>query len=150
MAIKGNSSGQRTGRWDVLLTNLRPSLPDLPHLADDFKSLEALLSQARALQTQREDLRSQASALSKSLEKVLKEGDQIRARMGATLKGKFGFTDVTLGKYGIKPFAGRRRKNTQPATDGQGTQGPAAPATSPAPKAAAAPAADTAPVKGAK
>ena len=101
MAIKGHSSGQRTGRWEVLLTNLRPSLPDMPHLQDDFKALDALLPQARTLQTQREDLRSQASALAQSHEKVLKEGDQIRARMASALKAKFGFTDATLGKYGI-------------------------------------------------
>ena len=133
MAIKGHSSGQRTGRWEVLLNNLRPSLADMPHLADDFKALEALLPQARSLQTQREDLRSQASVLSKSLEKVLKEGDQIRARIVSTLKGKFGFTDATLGRYGIKPLAGRKRKNTPSTADTQETPPAAAPqATAPA------------------
>jgi len=119
MAIKGHSSGQRTSRWEVLLNNLKPNLPDMPHLTDDFKTLEALLPQARALQTQREDLRSQASVLSKNHDKVLKEGDHVRARMVSALKGKFGFTDAALGKYGIKPSAGRRRKPPQPATDTQ-------------------------------
>jgi len=130
MAIKGNSAGQRTGRWEVLLTNLKPGLSDMPHLADDLKALEALLPQARALQTQREDLRSQASALSKQTLEILKEGDKIRARMGSTLKGKFGFTDANLGKYGFKPTFRRRKSRTEPPpTEGQGnSQGtPSAP-----------------------
>ncbi|HZF10259.1 MAG TPA: hypothetical protein VFE33_15830 [Thermoanaerobaculia bacterium] len=143
MAIKGNASGQRTGRWEVLLNNLRPSLSDMPHIADDFKALEALLPQARALQTQREDLRSQASVLSKNVAQALKEGDKIRARMGSTLKGKFGFTDATLSKYGFRPVTGRRRKSPDstppPTVEAQAKPVAAAPGTSPA-----------APAKGAK
>jgi len=137
MPVKGNSSAERTTRWDVLLTNLKSSLPDMPHLADDFKALETLLPQARVLETRREDLRSQARVASDQLKKFLSEGDKIRARMGSTLKGKFGFTDATLGKYGFKPVAIRKRKSSPPptATETQGTVAtpethPAAPPTS--------------------
>src|SRR5437016_11528346 len=123
MAVKGKSSSERTTRWDVLLTNVKSSLPDMPHIADDFKALEALLLQARALETQREDLRSQASVASSQLVKALVEGDKIRARMGSNLKGKLGFTDAILGKYGFKPVAIRKRKSSPPpaATGTQGT-----------------------------
>src|SRR3954470_10895901 len=134
MAIRGNSSSERTTRWDVLLTNLKPSLADMPHIADDFKALEALLLQARALETLREDLRSQASAASRQLVKALTEGDKVRARMGSTLKGKFGFTDATLGKYGFKPISPIRRRKTQPtATGAQGTPVAPPPGTPPPP-----------------
>src|SRR5436305_13160392 len=123
MAIRGNSSSERTTRWDVLLTNVKPSLSDMPHVADDFKVLEALLLQARALETQREDLRSQARSASGQLVKALTEGDKVRARMGSTLKGKFGFTDATLVKYGFKPISTvRRRKSVTPPVEA-GTQG---------------------------
>jgi len=136
MAIKGNASGQRTGRWEVLLSNLRPSLPDMPHLADDFKALETLLPQARTLQTQREDLRSQAAVLSKQHLEALDEGDKIRARMGSALKAKFGFSDAILSKYGFRPFTGRRHKSPDstppPTVEGPAKPVAAAPGTSPA------------------
>jgi hypothetical protein len=135
MPVKGNSSSERTTRWDVLLTNVKSSLPDMPHIADDFKALETLLLQARALETQREDLRSQASVASGELVKALSEGDKIRARMGSTLKGKFGFTDATLRKYGFKPVAIRRRKSSPPppAAGDQGTPVAPPPGTNPPP-----------------
>jgi len=115
MAVKGNSSSERTTRWDVLLTNLRADLPNMPHLADDFNALEAQLLQARALETHREDLRSQVRAAMDQQQKVLSEGDKQRARIGATLKGKFGFTDAALVKYGFTPLPKiRKRKSTPP------------------------------------
>jgi hypothetical protein len=117
MAVRGNSSAVRTTRWNVLVTNLTPELPQMPHVADDLKTLGEMLSEARALETQQEDLRSQARAASDELKKKLREGDKVRARLGSTLKGKFGFSDATLVKYGFKPLpiVRKRKSKTPPA-----------------------------------
>ena len=135
MAVRGQSSADRTTRWDVLVTNLKPGLQEMPHVTDDLKALEVLLPQARALETQQEDLRSQARAANDQLKKMLREGDKIRARLGSTLKGKFGFTDAALGKYGFKPIAtARKRKSSTPpaATGNGGKPAPAPQGTTPA------------------
>src|SRR6476660_3438291 len=118
MAVTGNSSAERTTRWDVLVTNLKPSLPEMPHVADDVKKLEEMLAEARVLETQQEDLRSQARKASGQLKQLLRTGDKLRTRLGSNLKGKFGFSDETLVKYGFKPRSAvvRRRKKGDTTT----------------------------------
>jgi hypothetical protein len=135
MAVRGQSSADRTTRWDVLVTNLKPSLPEMPHVADDLKTLEELLAQARALETQQENLRSQARKSNDQLTKILIAGDKIRSRLGSTLKGKLGFTDQALVKYGLKPLpeARKRKSSTPPAATGNGGKpAPAPQGTTPA------------------
>jgi len=135
MAVTGNSSSERTTRWDVLVTNLKPELSGMPHVADDLKKLEDMLTEARTLETQREDLRSQAQKATGQLKQVLRDGDKLRTRLGSNLKGKLGFSDETLVKYGFRPRSTtvRRRKKEDPqpemqhppqqGTPSQGTSG---------------------------
>jgi hypothetical protein len=132
MAVKGHSSAERTTRWDVLVTNLKPDVPEMPHVAEDVKALEDLMAQARFLQTQQEEMRSQTRSSSDQLKKVLIEGDKLRSRLGSTLRGKLGFADAKLVKYGFKPLRRRRKSNNQQAAAGTpaGTS-PAAPDTHP-------------------
>jgi hypothetical protein len=135
MALKGRSSADRTARWEVLITNLSPEVSQMPHVADDLKALLEMLPKARILETQQEDLRSQARVASDQLKKMLTEGDHLRARLGSALKAKFGFTDATLAKYGFRPRtrSGKRKGKTPPAEGG--ADGPAtatAPGTHPA------------------
>src|ERR1700743_590153 len=100
MIVRGNSAAARTTRWDVMVTNLKPSIRDMPRIADE---LAEMTPQARARASHRADLRSQSNKTTADLKEVLTEGDKLQARLGATLKGKFGFTDATLVKYGIRP-----------------------------------------------
>jgi hypothetical protein len=110
MIVRGNSAAARTTRWDVMVTNLKPSVPDMPQIADDVANLDTMTTQARALASHRADLRSQLNKTTADLKEVLTEGDKLQARLGATLKGKFGFTDTTLVKYGIRPVVKRHSK----------------------------------------
>ncbi|MEA2694687.1 MAG: hypothetical protein QOJ16_4074, partial [Acidobacteriota bacterium] len=126
--VRGRSSADRTTRWDVLVTNLKPSLPEMPHVVDDLKALEEMLAQARALETQQEDLRSQARKSNSQLQKLLVAGDRIRSRLGSTLKGKLGFTDVALSKYGFKPIPTVRKRKSATPPAATGTAGKPAPA----------------------
>ena len=112
MAVRGRSSADRTTRWDVLVTNAKQQLPDMPYIADDLKTLEGMLSEVRGLETQQEDLRSQARKSNSDLKKKLREGDKVRARLGSTFKGKLGFADDTLRKYGFKPLPEVRKRKS--------------------------------------
>ncbi len=112
MAFISKSSAERTTRWDVMVSNLKPSLPEMPFVADDLDELEEVLAQTRALEALKADLRSQARQASAKIKTMLRKGDRLRSRLGANLKGKLGFSDPTLAKYGIRPRSTvvRRRK----------------------------------------
>ena len=114
METQGQWMAERVTRWETLVTNLKPEITTLPHLADDLQTLDNLLTQARSLASQQEDLRSQARKATSVLKDVGKSGDALRSRLGANLRGKLGFTDETLIKYGFKPRPLVRRKSKKP------------------------------------
>lgn len=103
MAAKGQSYAEKFSRWDVLITNAKPALPDMPHLTEDVTALDQKLGQVRTLQSQLEDLRSQARTIRQAIQVAARDGEKVRARVGASLKGKYGFENEALVKYGFKP-----------------------------------------------
>ena len=116
MAVLGNSLSERISRWQVLISNLKEDPSVLPHVADDLAQLEAQLRRVRALQDRYEHFRAQAREVNRELTRVAAEGDTVRGRIGANLKGKFGFTSEALIRYGFKPHPkSRRRRNGTPA-----------------------------------
>ena len=127
MAITGNSFTERVTRWQVLVENLRQA-EGLSHIAADQQQLEERLAEARGLENKLEDLRSQFRAHTARARKLVLEGDSLRARIGASLQSKHGFTSEALIKYGIKPrrVPRRRSKKLDPgATPGTVVTGPA-------------------------
>ncbi|MFL6236153.1 MAG: hypothetical protein ACJ76N_23680 [Thermoanaerobaculia bacterium] len=103
MAAKGQSYAEKHSRWQVLITNAKPGVPDMPYIETDVTALEQKLGDVRALESKQEDLRSQVRDLVKQVQTATREGEKIRNRLGATLKGKYGFQSDTLVKYGFKP-----------------------------------------------
>ncbi len=114
MAINGNSLSERITRWQVLAQNLRES-EGLDHVAPDLQQLEERMAEARNVQNLLEDLRSQLRAQAARVRKLAIEGDSIRARIGASLRSKHGFTSEALIKYGLKPRRVPRRRPKTPA-----------------------------------
>jgi len=106
MAAKGQSYAEKHSRWQVLITNAKPGVPDMPYIETDVTALEQKLGDVRALESKQEDLRSQVRDLVKQIQTATREGEKIRNRLGATMKGKYGFQSDTLVKYGFSP--GRR------------------------------------------
>lgn len=115
MAVKGFGFGSRVSRWDVTLTNAKEEQEmDLSTVKDDLTSLEDFHGEARGLLSHGENLRSQLRANTARLREVTKQGDAVRRRVGAVLKGKLGFTSEKLIKFGFKPaVVNRRRKATE-------------------------------------
>ncbi len=109
MAFTGNSLSERMSRWQVLVSNLKEEQAALPHVTEDLVQLEALLPEVRALQDRYEASRAQAREANAELVRLAREGDRIRGRLGATLRGRFGFDSETLIRYGYKPNRSRRR-----------------------------------------
>jgi hypothetical protein len=103
MAAKGQSNAERFSRWEVMVTNAKPSLEEMPHIGEDVRSLESKLAEVRTLESRQEDLRSQAREITARIRAVARDGEKVRTRLGASLKGKFGFDSETLLKYGFRP-----------------------------------------------
>jgi hypothetical protein len=129
MAFISKSSAERTTRWDVMVSNLKPSLAEMPFVAADLDELEEVLARTRALEALKADLRSQARQANAEIKVMLHKGDRLRSRLSANLKGKLGFSDPTLAKYGIRPRSTvvRRRKagGTPPPTPPSAEPSPA-------------------------
>ena len=126
MAAKGQSYAEKFSRWEVLITNGKPALPDMPHLTDDVTALDQKLGQVRNLQSRLEDLRSQARAIRQEIQVAARDGEKVRTRVGASLKGKYGFENEALVKYGFKPRPQvvRRRGTNKPTEEPPPTSQP--------------------------
>ena len=103
MAAKGHSNAEKLSRWEVLITNAKPSVQDMPYIESDVTALSQKLDDVRSLESKQEDLRSQVRDLVKQIQTATKDGEKIRNRLGATMKGKYGFQSDALVKYGFKP-----------------------------------------------
>lgn len=126
MAAKGQSYAEKHSRWQVLITNAKPGVQDMPHIEPDVTALEQKLGDVRALESKQEDLRSQVRDLVKQIQVATREGEKIRACLGSTLKGKYGFESDALVKYGFKPRPQnlRRRGPSKPTPEPLVVQGP--------------------------
>ncbi len=133
MAAKGQSYAEKFSRWEILITNAKPGLPEMPHIGEDLTALEQKLTEARSLESRQEDLRAQARDLGKQIRSAARDGEKARARLGANLRAKYGFESDTLVKYGFKPRPQtvRRRAAAKPPTTTPTPTTPGTPQTKP-------------------
>jgi hypothetical protein len=87
MAAKGFALSDKANRWDILITNGKEHVPEVPHIGEDLNLLELKSAEARVLISRGDDLRAQAQENTKKLREVVQEGEKIRAR-GAQSPGK--------------------------------------------------------------
>jgi len=110
MAAKGFSFSERLSRSSVLVTNAKEHLAEVPFLADDVAALDRLVQDGRALESRQDDLRSQFQENTKKMKTLASEADKLRSRLAAGLQSKYGFTNETLLKFGVKLRRPPRRK----------------------------------------
>lgn len=103
MPANGQTLVARISRWETLVTNLEPDLPDMPHLAADISQLKEILLKSREFEAHQDLLRSQAQETTATRKNLATEGDRLRRRIGASLQWKHGFGSETLLKFGFRP-----------------------------------------------
>jgi hypothetical protein len=102
--------------WDHLNRTLKPLIGTMPELAEQQQQLEALILQAKALQSE------QGGSLGKLREAVrLRQeaeliGQELHARIAAVLKGKLGFKSNDLYGFGLAPRKTRSKKPSDTPT----------------------------------
>ena len=94
---------KRTNTWELISANLKPHLAEMPYLQDIVTALDGLVAQGKALDTAQEVARGQLQDAVHKRQELEKQGESLRRRAEAHLKGSFGFTSDDLVKFGIRP-----------------------------------------------
>lgn len=105
------SLAERTGRWDKLVQNVPTLEAELPHLAPDLRDLTAVLAEVKDLRNRQMKIQAESAEITRKLRERLRAGDRLRGRIGAILRGSFGFDSLRLSRYGFKP---RRHRSAGP------------------------------------
>jgi hypothetical protein len=124
MAEIGRSLAQRTGRWNVLLGNVTEEMEADLRLQRELAELRQILAETRELLARQADLKAQARKATARLRETARRGDQVRSRIGAHLRWRFGFGDVLLTKFGFRPRPERTRKSPEPPEPAAAETGP--------------------------
>jgi hypothetical protein len=113
---RANIFAAKTNGWELMSTNLKPHLADMPFLQPIAADLETVISDAKALDTDQEVARKRLSDIIHKRQDVEKRGEKLRIRLSAHLKGSFGYTSDELIQFGItpRPRVIRRKKVTPP------------------------------------
>ena len=94
---------RRSNRWELLSTNLKPHLAEMPFLQELITSLDALAAQANALDKVQEVARSAFQDAIHRRQELEKQGELLRRRAESHIRGSLGFTSDDLVKFGIQP-----------------------------------------------
>jgi hypothetical protein len=101
--------------WELLHTGLQPHLTDLPYLRDKAAELEALITEAKGMDTRQQDLRGSLQETVRLRQEMEKRGTSLHLRVAAMLRGNFGFENQTLLSFGLKPRRPRRKRTADAA-----------------------------------
>ena len=100
--------------WELLHTALQPHLTDLPYLPDKAAELEALITEAKGMDTRQQELRGNLQETVRQRKDLEKRGKSVHLHLASVLRGSLGFDNQTLLGFGLKPRRPRRKK---PAED---------------------------------
>jgi hypothetical protein len=99
---------------ELLNSNLKTHLPDMPHLQEESAGLDALVTQAKALDNEQQLLRGRLGEITRLRREAELRGQDLRSRVAAQLRGKLGFKNENLLGFGIPPRKRARKKPADP------------------------------------
>jgi hypothetical protein len=110
MASPRRSLGERLMRWKGLVANGRQLFEqEVPQAVPDANELERVADEVARLHAQQVRLKGELRVTTKRIRELSREADRLRGRIGATVRGRFGYDSLILGSLGFKP---RYRKTT--------------------------------------
>jgi hypothetical protein len=134
-----NSFSDKVLRWELLEAKLAPLLDTMPYIKPVHDDLVQLISTAKTHEFGLKSLRATSRQGAADRKVMMKQGDDIRSRLGSALAFEHGTTSVLLTEFGIRPRkpGGRKKKASPPPTP--------APSPTPQPEVATQPGPQTAP-----
>jgi type I site-specific restriction endonuclease len=100
----------------LLKTSLEGLLDEMPHLSPEYAELQAFLDEVQDLQVRQQELTGQLRKTVRQRREAELVGQDIRSRLAAQLRGKLGFTNEELMRFGVPP----RRKAVKRKTEEPG------------------------------
>ncbi len=113
---KAQTFAKKITEWELLNANLEPHLAAMPHLQEIVTAIQALIVEAKDLDSEQEVARGRLQDIVHRRQGVEKRGETLRSRVAAHLKGSFGFTSDELVKFGFRPRPTGPRKRKAPVT----------------------------------
>lgn len=115
------------GDCELLSSNLKPLLPEMPLLQEESDSLDALIVKAKSLGNEQQVLTGRLREITRLRIEAQRESLLMRGRVAALLRGKLGFENENLIGFGVPPRKRARKKSEPKVTP------PPAPASNPQP-----------------
>ena len=114
------------GDCELLTSNLRPLLAEMPLLEEEAQALEALIARAKSLANEQKLLTGRLREITRLRQEAQRESNDMRSRVAALLRGKLGFQNENLLGFGVPPRKRSRKKTapTQPTTPQPTPTGP--------------------------
>ena len=94
--------------WELLSANIKPHLAEMPFLQGLVDEFDALIARAKVLDREQELARGRLQDVVHQRQEVENQGERLRARASALLKGSFGFGSDDLVQFGVRPVKGVR------------------------------------------
>src|SRR6185295_7072916 len=79
-----------------------PLLAEMPHLRELHTQLEAIIARSEELNARIEALKAESQEINRTREELATTGDDLRNRLGATLRTVYGFRSEKLIEFGLK------------------------------------------------
>ena len=100
---------------ELLKTTVESLLTEMPHLAPEHAELVAFVNDVHALNTRQQELKGALRQTTRMRREAELRGQDLRSRVVAQLRGKLGFKNEQLLKFGISPRRKPvRRKDEEP------------------------------------
>lgn len=96
-------SSTRVRSWDLLNESLKPLLAEMPHVQPLQVELQGVLEGVRSLDNEQEEARSKLRDIVRRRRDAERQGEVVRRRVEAHLRGTFGYTSEELIRFGVKP-----------------------------------------------
>jgi hypothetical protein len=108
MASPKRSLADRMMRWRALITNGKQKFPDeVPQAVPDLEELERVTAEVWRLSCEQKRLAADLRVTTQRAQELGRHADRLRGRIGAALRGQFGFTSTKLREFGFKPRKSR-------------------------------------------
>ncbi len=104
MAARKRSLGERLMRWKALVANGRQFFEqEVPQAVPDVIELDSVAAEITHLHNEQVRLQGQIRHTTKRIRELSRRADTLRGRIGATLRGRFGYDSTRLSAFGFKP-----------------------------------------------
>ncbi|HEX9943145.1 MAG TPA: hypothetical protein VGG03_14085 [Thermoanaerobaculia bacterium] len=122
--MAGISFAKTVADCELIKTGVEQLLPEMPHLAPEHAELETFLNEVQALNARQQELTGELRQITRRRREAELRGQDLRSRVAAQIRGKLGFKNEQLLKFGIPP---RRKPVRRKPEEPEGETPPAPP-----------------------